>query len=74
MEHEEGQPGKYAGRPRAALISLVRNQELDGILQSMRQLEYHWNRRYNYPWIFFNEQPFSEEFKVRDFGLPFYAT
>lgn len=51
-------------RPKAALISLVRNSELDGILQSMRQLEFHWNRKYNYPWIFFNEEPFSEEFKV----------
>ncbi|KIW31654.1 uncharacterized protein PV07_03266 [Cladophialophora immunda] len=50
--------------PKAALISLVRNEELDGILQSMRQLEFHWNRRYQYPWIFFNEKPFSEEFKA----------
>ena len=51
-------------RPRAALISLVRNEELDGILQSMRQLEYHWNERYRYPWIFFSEEPFSDAFKV----------
>ncbi|ETI21827.1 hypothetical protein G647_05896 [Cladophialophora carrionii CBS 160.54] len=53
-----------ANRPKAALISLVRNEELDGILQSMRQLEFHWNQQYNYPWIFFNEKPFSEEFKA----------
>lgn len=52
-------------KPRAAIISLVRNEELDGILQSMRQLEYHWNRKYQYPWIFFNEKPFSDEFKVK---------
>ncbi|KAJ9647887.1 hypothetical protein H2199_001663 [Coniosporium tulheliwenetii] len=51
------------GRPRAALISLVRNSELEGIVQSMRQLEYHWNHKYNYPWIFFNDEPFSDEFK-----------
>ena len=51
-------------RPKAALISLVRNEELEGILQSMRQLEYTWNRRYRYPWIFFSETPFNEEFKV----------
>lgn len=53
-------------RPRAALISLVRNEELEGILQSMQQLELHWNRRFGYPWIFFNERPFSDEFKVSD--------
>jgi alpha 1,2-mannosyltransferase len=47
---------------KAALISLVRNEELDGILQSMRQLEFYFNRRYNYPWLFFSEVPFSKEF------------
>ena len=55
---------KSATKPRAALISLVRNSELPGLVQSMRQLEYHWNRKYNYPWIFFNDEPFSDEFKV----------
>jgi alpha 1,2-mannosyltransferase len=33
-------------KPRAALISLVRNSELEGAMQSMRQLEYRWNRKY----------------------------
>lgn len=52
-------------KPRAALISLVRNSELPGLVQSMRQLEFQWNRKYNYPWVFFNDEPFSDEFKVR---------
>ena len=56
--------GIKAKRPKAGLLSLVRNEELDGILQSMRQLEFHWNQRYNYPWVFFNEKPFSDEFKA----------
>ena len=56
--------GHYSPKPRAALISLVRNSELPGLMQSMRQLEYRWNRKYNYPWIFFNDEPFSDEFKV----------
>ncbi|KAL6717828.1 hypothetical protein ACLMJK_003913 [Lecanora helva] len=54
--------GHYSSKPRAALISLVRNSELDGIMQSMRQLEFRWNRKYNYPWVFFNDEPFSDEF------------
>lgn len=54
----------HSSRPKAALISLVRNQELDGLVQSMTQLEFHWNRKYQYPWIFFNDEPFSDEFKV----------
>jgi alpha 1,2-mannosyltransferase len=55
---------KSAPKPKAAIISLVRNEELEGIMQSMRQLEHHWNNKYEYPWIFFNEKPFSDEFKV----------
>ena len=60
-------------RPRAALISLVRNSELNGMMQSMRQLEHQWNRKYQYPWIFFNDEPFSDEFKVRDLWMRRYT-
>jgi alpha 1,2-mannosyltransferase len=35
-----------SSRPKAALISLVRNSELEGMMQSMRQLEFRWNRKY----------------------------
>lgn len=61
----EPSPGDLKAKSKAALISLVRNEELDGILQSMRQLEYRWNKRFGYPWLFFSEVPFSEEFKGR---------
>jgi len=33
-------------------------------MQSMQQLEFHWNHKYEYPWVFFNDEPFSEDFKV----------
>lgn len=56
--------GQVSTKPRAALISLVRNSELPGLMQSMRQLEYQWNRKYQYPWVFFNDEPFSDEFKA----------
>jgi hypothetical protein len=40
-------PAIGAGRrPRAAIISLVRNSELRGMMQSIRQLEYSWNSKY----------------------------
>lgn len=57
-------------RPKAAIISLVRNEELQGIMQSMRQLELRWNWKYRYPWIFFSETGFSEEFKVGNVKNP----
>lgn len=44
-------------------MALVRNEELDGMLQSMHDLERTWNHKFNYPWTFFNDVPFTEEFK-----------
>ncbi|KAK9467731.1 glycosyl transferase [Lipomyces arxii] len=65
-------------KPKAALISLVRNSELEGIEQSMRHLEARYNHKYNYPWIFFNDVPFDDNFKARTKNLTnaecFYAT
>lgn len=33
------------------------------MLISMRDLERTWNSKFNYPWTFFNDVPFSEDFK-----------
>lgn len=52
-------------RINATIISLVRNSELDDILTSMADLERTWNSKFNYPWTFFNDEPFTEEFKRR---------
>lgn len=41
----------------------MRNEELQDMLQSMRDLERTWNHKFNYPWTFFNDKPFTEEFK-----------
>lgn len=59
-------PGiENSARINATLLALVRNEELDGMIQAMRDLERTWNHKFNYPWTFFNEVPFSEEFKRR---------
>lgn len=57
-------PRHDAERPHAAFISLVRNSELSGIQQSIRQLEFHFNSNvsHRYPWVFFNDVPFTQEF------------
>lgn len=31
----------------------------------MIDLERTWNHKFNYPWTFFNDEPFSEEFKKK---------
>lgn len=35
------------------------------MIQSMRDLERTWNRKFNYPWTFFNDEEFTPEFKRR---------
>jgi mannosyltransferase len=49
-------------RINATLLSLVRNSELEDIITSMKDLERTWNHKFNYPWTFFNDEPFTEEF------------
>jgi alpha 1,2-mannosyltransferase len=50
-------------RQAAAFIVLVRNSELQGMLQSMHDVEGRFNQKFNYPWVFLNEEPFTEEFE-----------
>ncbi|KAF2497226.1 alpha-1,2 mannosyltransferase KTR1 [Lophium mytilinum] len=54
-----------SARINATILSLVRNEELDDLLQSMNDLERTWNHKFNYPWTFFNDVPFTDEFKKR---------
>ncbi|KXN72200.1 glycosyltransferase family 15 protein [Conidiobolus coronatus NRRL 28638] len=51
------------GKVNAAFVVLVRNKELNDWLNSMRELEDRFNRNYNYPYVFLNEQNFTIEFK-----------
>ena len=41
----------------------MRNEELDDMIMSMRDLERTWNRKFNYPWTFFNDVEFDEDFQ-----------
>ena len=52
-----------APRINATLLALVRNEELDDMIRSMKDLERTWNRKFNYPWTFFNDVEFTDEFK-----------
>lgn len=35
------------------------------MLQAMQDLERTWNHKFNYPWTFFNDVPFTDEFKKK---------
>ena len=44
---------------------LARNSDTEGALRSVRELEDRFNHKYQYPWVFLNEEPFSDDFKNR---------
>jgi len=49
----------------AAIVMLARNTDLKGIIASMKQMEDRFNKKFHYPYVFLNEQPFSDQFKTR---------
>ncbi|KAG2054616.1 glycosyl transferase [Suillus hirtellus] len=52
-------------RANATLVMLARNTDLNGVISSVEQLEAKFNRKFNYPWVFLNDEPFSTDFKRR---------
>uniref|UniRef100_A0A060THB0 ARAD1D37400p n=1 Tax=Blastobotrys adeninivorans TaxID=409370 RepID=A0A060THB0_BLAAD len=57
-------PGANSSEPvKATLLSLVRNEELKEILASIRQIESTFNDKFHYPWTFFNDEEFTDQFK-----------
>jgi alpha 1,2-mannosyltransferase len=50
------QMANQAPRAKAGFIVLVRNNELGGMRDSMRDVEDRFNRKYGYPWIFLNSE------------------
>jgi hypothetical protein len=50
-------------RENATLLMLTSDREMDDALRVVGQVEDRFNRKFNYPWIFLNDRPFSEEFE-----------
>ncbi|KAG0218591.1 alpha 1,2-mannosyltransferase 2.4.1 [Mortierella sp. NVP41] len=50
-------------RANAAFVMLVRNTDGLGARSAIRQIEDRFNRNYQYPYVFLNDVPFTEEFK-----------
>jgi len=57
------EPSRDGPRANAAFVVLARNKELDGVIQSMNSIERHFNRWFNYPYVFLNDGDFNETFK-----------
>ncbi|KAG6810276.1 hypothetical protein H0H92_012605 [Tricholoma furcatifolium] len=52
-------------RANATFVILARNSDLNGILRSVRDIEDRFNRDRGYPYVFLNEEPFTEDFRKR---------
>ncbi|KAJ7214164.1 nucleotide-diphospho-sugar transferase [Mycena haematopus] len=57
--------GEFTRRANATFVILARNSDLDGALLSVRGIEDRFNRRFSYPYVFLNEEEFTEDFKRR---------
>lgn len=64
-EFMEPSYAKKGERPKACFVALVRNSELNDILSSIGHVEKRFNKKFNYPWVFLNDEPFTEEFKQK---------
>ena len=51
------------GRENATLVMLASNSEVNNVVRCVYELEDRFNSKYNYPWIFLNNEQFSDEFK-----------
>jgi alpha 1,2-mannosyltransferase len=43
---------------------LAKNSDFEGALRSVLELENRFNRKFHYPYVFLNEVPFTENFKL----------
>lgn len=54
-------PSTYQ-RENATFFSLVRNSDFQGIVKAIESVEYRFNNRYHYDWVFANDEPFHPTF------------
>ncbi|KAF8797772.1 glycosyltransferase family 15 protein [Phlegmacium glaucopus] len=52
-------------RANATFVILARNSDLEGAVKSVRSIEDRFNKGFQYPYVFLNEEPFTDDFKRR---------
>lgn len=62
---EVGEPteGNPSAKVKATFVTLARNSELYDLIKSIRRVEDRFNRKFQYDWVFLNDEPFTQEFK-----------
>jgi mannosyltransferase len=56
------EPDTSAPRENAAIVMLARNKEAEKAQHSVASLERRFNRWFQYPYVFLNDEPWSDEF------------
>lgn len=54
-------PQEYE-RANATFVTLARNQDLWGLVGSIREVEDRFNHKFHYDWVFLNDDDFNDEF------------
>lgn len=65
LDSHHNVPLKNVTQPRkanAAFVMLARNQDLNGVLDSIQQNEDRFNKKFGYPYVFLNDEPFDPDF------------
>ncbi len=60
--HSPEPPFVLDRRANATIVMLARNGDIQGVIKSIKQMEDRFNKRFRYPYVFLNEQPFSDVF------------
>ncbi|CAI4396113.1 AQG_2a_G0026830.mRNA.1.CDS.1 [Saccharomyces cerevisiae] len=47
----------------ASFVMLTRNEEIEDVLKTMRSIEGRFNKWFKYPYVFLNDDPFTDHFK-----------
>lgn len=48
---------------KGTFVTLARNKELYDLIKAIRGVEDRFNRKFNYDWVFLNDEEFTQEFK-----------
>ncbi|RYO72852.1 hypothetical protein AA0113_g570 [Alternaria arborescens] len=52
-------------RESAVLVMLARNSEVKGAVSSIRSVQEQFNDNFGYPWVFLNDEEWTEDFKIK---------
>lgn len=65
VEYINRNSGSLFDEPKACFVVLVKNSEIDDMSRSLVSYQEKFNHQYKYPWVFLNDEDFTQEFKER---------